>query len=149
MAEQQSVFRNFGFKVVMGAEPIGFFLKVTGLGMSMNIIEYREGGVPGNVRKLPGRTDVNNVTLELGVAHSAALWQWIDACSKGQIERRNVRIILLDESGQQDVASWGLTNCWPCSCEVSDFDALGNDVLVKSITLAVESLECEQGASAA
>lgn len=149
MAEQQKVFRNFGFKLMIGAEAAGFFLKVSGLGMSTNIIEYREGGVPGNVRKLPGRTDVNDVTLELGVANSASLIQWMDACSKGQIERRNCRVALLDEGGQEEVAGWNLTNCWPCRSEICDLDARGNDVLVTRLTLAVEMLEAEHGASAA
>jgi phage tail-like protein len=149
MPEQQKVFRNYGFKLMIGAEAVGFFLKVTGLGMSTNIIEYREGGVPGNVRKLPGRTDVNDVTLLHGVANSASLWPWLDACSKGRIERCNVRIALLDEAGQDEVAGWNLTNCWPCRSEICDFDARGNEVLVEQLTLAVETLEFEQDASAA
>ncbi|MCH9693185.1 MAG: phage tail protein [Gammaproteobacteria bacterium] len=149
MAEQQAVFRNFGFKLMIGAEPVGFFLKVTGLGMSTEIIEYREGGMPGNVRKLPGRTDVNDITLEHGVANSASLWNWLDACSKGQIERRNVCIILLGTDGQEEVARWNLTNCWPSRSEISDFDARGNEVLLATVTLTTENLEQQNGASPA
>lgn len=147
MAEQQAVYRNYGFAVMIGAERVGFFLKMTGLGTSTNVIEYREGGGPGNVRKLPGRTDVNDITLEHGVANSASLWQWLDACAKGLTERRNISIILLGPDGQNEVARWNLTNCWPRRSDICDFDARGNDVLVERMTLCAEALEYKSGAS--
>ena len=147
MAEQQSVIRNYGFAVMIGAEQIAFFLKMTGLGSKTNVIEYREGGHAGNVRKLPGRTDVNPITLHQGVANSATLWRWFDACAKGQIERRNVSIISFGPDGKEEVARWNLTNCWPCSSEICDFDACGNEALVECLTLTAEAIEFGAGAT--
>lgn len=150
MAEQQqTVFRNYGFVVEIQGERVGFFLKLTGLGAGTKVIEYCEGGVPGNVRKLPGRTDVHDITLEHGVANSATLWQWLQTSMQGRCERRNVSIALLGSDGQTEVARWNLENCWLCESNICDFDARGNDVLIECITLTAESLEYQPGAGAA
>lgn len=150
MPEQQTgAYRNYGFVVQVEGERLGFFLKLSGIGASTNVIEYREGGSPGNVRKLPGRTEINDVVMENGVAKTGPLWQWFKTAMEGRVDRRNVSIVLLGSDGQSEVARWNLDNCWVRRCEVCDLDALGNEVLVDRVVIVAESIEFEGQGNAA
>lgn len=146
---QTAVCRNYGFALERDGVRAGFFLKLTGLGVGTDVIEYREGGSVGNVRKLPGRTKVYDITLEHGVANSASLWQWLQSSMQGRPERCDVCIILLAANGHDEAARWNLTDCWLSDSRVCDFDARGNDVLIEKMTLVAESVEFEPGAGAA
>jgi len=141
MPEQQEIYRNYGFFLELQGERAGYFIKVLDLGAELECIEYREGGLPAGVRKLPGRTRINDIRLEYGVTQSDALWRWLDAAVQGKVERRNVSIVLLGPDGLTEVVRWNLTNAWPCQVTLAHFDALGNDILVESMTLAAETLE--------
>jgi phage tail-like protein len=141
MAEQQEIYRNYGFFIELQGERAGYFRKVTGLGLEVECIEHREGGFPAGVRKLPGRTRINDITLEQGITQSDTMWRWLDTAVQGKVERRNVSIVLLGPDGLTEVVRWNCTNVWPCQVLITDFNALGNEVLIESMTLAAETLE--------
>jgi phage tail-like protein len=46
------------------------------LSRSTEVVEHREGGDPGSVRKSPGRTRYKGITLEGGVTHDMEFEQW-------------------------------------------------------------------------
>ena len=71
----------------------------------MEPIEYREGADPTHVRKLPGLTNYGNVTLKWGITDSMELDDWHRQIVNGDIQRKTVAIVLMDESGQ-DRARW-------------------------------------------
>ena len=141
MPDRQDVFRNYGFFLELQGERAGYFMKAEHLGAEVECIEYREGGMPSTVYKLPGRTKINDVELSYGVTQSDALWRWLNSAIQGRVERRNVSVVLLGSDGQTEVARWNLGNAWMRACEVADFDALGNEVLIERMTLAAETLE--------
>jgi phage tail-like protein len=148
MPERQDVFRNYGFFLELQGERAGYFTKVSGLGMKVEAIEYREGGMPSTVLKLPGRTSVNPVKLSWGLTRSDALWRWLNGAVQGKVERRNVSIVVLAPDGQTEVTRWNLTGAWICECEIGAFDALSNDVLIEGLTLVAETLERATSAAA-
>ena len=45
------------------------------------VIEYRVGGEPNTVRKLPGLTKYANIVLRRGMTQNAELWSWREHCS--------------------------------------------------------------------
>ena len=141
MADRQDVFRNYGFFLELQGERAGYFMKVQGLGLQVESIEYREGGMPSTVYKLPGRTRIKDIQLSRGITQSDALWQWLQSAVQGKVERRNVSIVLLGSDGQTEVARWNLGNAWLRECDIADFDALGNEVLIEKLSLAAETLE--------
>ena len=49
---------NFGYLLELNGIRAGYFTKVSGLGLTVETVEYREGGDPATVRKLPGRTSI-------------------------------------------------------------------------------------------
>ena len=146
---QPEIFRNYGFLLELQGERAGYFTKISGLGLEVESIEYREGGMPSTVRKLPGRTSIHDVELSYGVTQSDALWRWLNTAVQGRVERRHVSIIVLAPDGQTPVTRWDLGNAWLRKCELADFDALGNDVMIERLTLAAETLERMSGGTTA
>jgi phage tail-like protein len=147
-ANRQEVFRNYGFFLELQGERAGYFTKVSGLGLQVDSIEYREGGMPSTVYKLPGRTRVKDIELSYGITQSDKLARIIDTVVQGKAQRFNCSVVLLGSDGQTEVARWNLGNAWLREFEVADFDALGTDVLIERIVLAAETLERAAGGQA-
>src|SRR4051812_35494980 len=73
-------YKNYRFLVYLdqGTSPVAGVSKVGGLKRTSDVIEYREGG-DGVVRKGPGRTKYDPITLERGVTHDKEFEAWANA----------------------------------------------------------------------
>src|SRR6516164_9611940 len=102
-----SPYPTFRFNVyfAQSTTPVAIVSKVTGLKRSTDVIEYKSGGDP-IIRKSPGRTKYEPITLERGVTFSTDLEDWADATQvldKGAPSsslkdlRKDIRIELLNE----------------------------------------------------
>lgn len=149
--------RNFKFTVAI-RPPSGNvislgFMSVSGLGITTEVIAYREGAMNTTTQKMPGQSDFNPVTLSRGVAvgHSEDIdWmkmlftviQGTGNATAGQDFRRTVDIYILDfpvTSGPiPEKAGWRVYNAWPTSVNYSDLDAGASQLLVSQLTLAHE-----------
>src|SRR6185503_15924766 len=97
--------RNFRFRVgIDGIQQAGFS-EVAGFDATVEAIDYREGNDPTHARKLPGLTKFGNVTLKWGVTDSKALHDWHRQIVDGNIQRKNIAIVVLNEGGQ-DAGRW-------------------------------------------
>jgi phage tail-like protein len=103
------------------------------------VIEYREGGDPSTVRKLPGKVTYPDVNLKWGVTDSRELYDWHLAAVNGAVDRRNGSIILQDDLGNEKVR-WNFFNAWPSKYDAPDFNAKGNDLAIDTLTLSCEKL---------
>src|SRR5688572_9340214 len=126
MADRQEVFRNYGFFLELQGERAGYFTKVEGLGVTVETIEYREGGMPSTVLKLPGRTSVNPVKLYYGVTNSDAMWRWLQSAMQGNVERRNASVVVLAADGQTEVVRYSMTGAFIAACLLGPLNALSN-----------------------
>lgn len=134
-------YRNFNFLVEIDGITQAGFSDVSGFGASTDPIEYREGGEPNNtVRKLPGVTKWNNITLKWGLTDSRELFDWYQDIANGKIERKNGSIIVLDLEGNEKVR-WNFYEGWPTKWDGPDYTAKGNDVAIETLELAVERVE--------
>jgi phage tail-like protein len=134
-------YKNFNFIVEVDGLASAAFTEVTGLDAEVEVIEYREGSEPlSSSRKLPGRVRYGNVTLRRGVGPSRDLWDWWKTVADGHAERRNVAIVLLDDS-KQAVKRWLVRNAFPAKYEAPDLNAKGNEVAIETLELAHEGLE--------
>jgi phage tail-like protein len=91
------------------------FSEVSGLQIQMDPEEYREGGLNHYSHRLPTRFDHSNVVLERGLTDSTVLWEWFRSTAVGHvptIQRRNVRVILLDAAGAEALG-WELAAAYP------------------------------------
>ncbi|MEP6636616.1 MAG: phage tail protein [Acidobacteriota bacterium] len=134
-------YKNFNFKVEIVGIPIAGFSEVSGLDSEVDVIEYREGG-DAIVRKLPGLAKVGNITLKRGVTDSLELYQWHRSIVRGQIDRRDGAIILLDDA-KKPVTRWKFFGAFPQKYEGPYLNAKGNDVAIETLVLCCEGLERE------
>lgn len=92
------------------------------------------------MRKLPGLIKYPNVTLRRGLTQSHELYDWWMTVVNGNLQRRHVQIVLLDDA-RRDVLRWTLQEAWITNFEFGDLDAEGNDVAIETIELVHERLE--------
>lgn len=140
--ERKDPYGAFNFVVEIGGEAQAGFQEVSGLGMTIDVIEYRNGNEVAT-RKLPGIHRYQNVVLRRGVIGSLNLYKWIDDVRRGASPAaRDVAIMLLDES-MQEVARWNLTRAWPIKYQGPTLNASTSEVAVEELVLTYESLELE------
>lgn len=133
-------YKNFPFRVDFGGAASSGFTQVSGLSAEAQVIEYREGSDITSTRKLPGLVKYPNVTLRRGLTQSRDLFDWWMTVVNGNVERRDVSIVLLDDA-RKEVVRWILRDAWIAKFEMGELNAEGNDVAIETIELAHERLE--------
>jgi phage tail-like protein len=134
-------FKDYSFLVEIDGIPSAAFSEVSGLSAEAEVIEYREGSdKTTSSRKLPGRVRYGDVTLARGLTTSRDLFDWWMSVATGNVQRRNVAIILLDDA-RNEVLRWLLREAWVAKIEVGTMQAAGNDVLIEAVVLTHEGLE--------
>lgn len=133
---------NFNFLVEIDNIAKASFQEVSGLATDTNVIEYREGGDPTHVRKLPGLIRYSNIVLKRGFTQDTALWNWFSSVVKGNVQRANGAIILLDNA-RNPVLRWTFVNGWPCKWEGPHLNAKSNEIAIETLEIAHEGLELE------
>jgi phage tail-like protein len=145
-------YRAYNFKLLINNVTEGHFTEVTGLGVKVDRISYREAGNNAIVRAVPGRVTYSSVTLRFGLTSSQELWDWLITAVEGRVSRRNVSIVMLDSSGVSEVLRWNLLNAWPEEWYGAPLDAMSRDLAIETLVLAHEGLQRESsggGGSAA
>jgi phage tail-like protein len=148
--QRDNPYGTFNFLVDLGtgdtASIQAGFQEVSGLNIEVTSAEYRNGNDRVNhVRKINGIYKVGDVTLKRGLIGALDLYQWIDQVRTGdQGAKRNVTISLRDESGQNVVMTWRLTNARPMRYTAPSFNAKGGtDVAIEELVLSCEDLKIE------
>jgi len=139
---RQDPLRNFRFRVEIDGLVAAGFSEVHIGATTVDVIDYREGNEPNHVRKLPGLHKFANITLKRGVTTSLELYNWHKEIRQGLTSqaRRNVAIIVADESGADQVR-FIVSEAWPAKYEVSDLNGKGNEVMIELLELANEGIE--------
>jgi phage tail-like protein len=140
--------RAYNFKLLINNVTEGHFTEVSGLGVKVERISYREGGNT-TVRAIPGRVTYAAVTLRFGLTASQELWDWLMSAVAGRVVRRNVSVVMLDSSGSAEVLRWNLINAWPQEWYGAPLDALSQELAIETLVLAHEGLQRETGSAVA
>jgi len=122
------------------------FSECTGLELSMQPEEYKEGGRNGAVLKFPSRVTWTNLTLKRGAALSDELWNWHYGFVIGSGTRRDGVITLLDAS-RKPVSAWFFRRGLPVKYTGPSFNATQNTVAIEAIEIAHEGLHLVSGFS--
>ncbi len=138
---QADIFRAYNFRLDIQGNVAGYFSEVSGLEINVVPIAYREGGAAPGVRYLPGRVEIGEVTLKYGLTSSNYLWDWLMAGVRGEVDRRNVSIIVLNNEGSNVASRWNLTNTWITRWRGTELDALAQQAAFERVTLVAETLE--------
>jgi phage tail-like protein len=132
--------RNFRFRVEIDGIAVAGFSEVVIGPTTTEPIDYREGTDPPHVRKLPGLTKFANITLKRGLTDSLDLYHWYKQVIAGQTSRRQVAIVIADETGA-DHARFVVSEAWPAKYEPSELNAAGNEVIIETLELVNEGIE--------
>lgn len=69
-------YKSFKFRVKWDGRVVAGVSKVSALRRVTEVIEHREGGDPSNMRRSPGTTRFEPITLERGVTHDHEFEAW-------------------------------------------------------------------------
>lgn len=120
---------------------VGGFSEVSGLTVETEVEEYREGGQNAFVHKLAGRTRYpGNLVLKHGLTDITSLWKWHQDVVKGDVERKNGTIYLLDRR-RLPAMWWDFTDAYPVKWTGPELRADSGNVAVESIELVHRGIE--------
>jgi phage tail-like protein len=93
---------------------LGIFRGLTGLDVSFDVLEYREGGNNDFVHRLPGRMIYPNLTLSWGLVNDEALLQWFMQ-THTQAQTQEITLTLTTSAGGQsnNVRKFAFTDAFP------------------------------------
>lgn len=139
MAETYPI-SNFHFTVDWGGTRIGF-QEVSGLGMEVQVIEYREGSrAEHSAIKMPGLKKYGNITLKRGIAlRDNEFFEWWNTLQMNKIERRDITISLLNENHEPAVV-WRVRDAFPVKILWGDLKAGASEVAIEILEIACEGI---------
>jgi len=126
--------------------------EVTGLQIETGTESYEEGGVNDYVHQLPKRTKYQHITLKRGITENDELWNWYQDVIRGDIERRNGIIALMnlthntDKKGGNDVKYWVFEGAYPVKWIGPELKADSNIVAFETIELVHHGIKKDQKA---
>jgi len=133
-------YRAYNFKLVIQGVTEGHFTECTNMSIKIDAIRYREGGQSQVVHRIPGQVEYGDITLRYGLSSSTELWNWLMSGVKGNVERKNVSIVILESDGVTEVLRWDLVNAWVSEWRGAPLEALGRQLAIESITIVFETL---------
>ena len=146
-AHRHDPYRTFKFQVVIDGQPVAGLKKMTALKKTTEAVDWRTGGDPTHVRKLPGGTKYEAITLEQGLTHDPVFEKWanlvnnIDNDSAMSLVnfRKDIVINVLNLQGTVAI-SYQVKRAWISEYQaLPDFDAgTTNSVGIQSIKLEHE-----------
>ena len=135
---------SFHFYVDLGQGSPAVFTECSALEITTDVLPYAEGGLNDHEHRLPGRTKVGDITLKEGLAVPTGqrnfFWDWYLDVVKGKITRRNISIIVCDQTGQE-IQRWNLIGAYPIKWVGPAFQAANNTMAIQSLTLTHSGID--------
>ncbi|NQY34221.1 MAG: phage tail protein [Alteromonadaceae bacterium] len=121
------------------------FTEVSGLSIERQLITYKDGlSVTKGNKYLPGLLADPKLTLKKGIVKSdEKLYQWISSLRVTAIDKKNILISLMDESGTAPVVTWKVFDAFPLKLEAPSFNATSNEVAIETLELAATKITVE------
>lgn len=155
-------FENAGETPIDGIAPAkwsGGFSNVSGLNITTQAIQYREGGYNTTVHQVPGMTTFSPITMQRGVLYgndqsinwmramfAAAAGDGLATASAGKTFRVNLKIYVMDHpnAGPTDAnvpkMGFKVHNAWISGLNYTDLNANDGAILFESMSLVHEGL---------
>ena len=144
-------YKNFKFRVKWDNRFVAGISKVSALTRTTEVIDHREGGDPSMVRKSPGQTSYEAITLERGVTHDPEFEKWANKVWNfgsglgSEVSlldfRKNIQLELYNEAGQL-VQRYNIYRCWVSEfTAMPELDASANAVAIQTLKLENEGWE--------
>ena len=146
-------YKNFKFLVKWDNVAVAGLSKMSAIKRSTEVIEWREAGGPSIVRKLPGRTKFEPVTLESGLTHDRQFVEWADLVNSpqgdGAMSLKNYRkevIVEVLNLQATPVLRFFLQRAWVAEFQaVPEMDANANAVAIQTLKFEYEGFRADAG----
>lgn len=135
---------GFRFYVEIDSLVKGGFSEVSGLSAELETEEYEEGGINGYTHTFPKRFSYSNLTLKQGLVDEEKLWGWVRQAILGKAERKNGRIIMIDNTGTK-ARGWEFLSGYPVRWEGPNLVADQNAVAMETLEIAHEGIRKHGG----
>lgn len=150
-------YKNFKFRVKWDGRYVAGISKVGMLKRTTEVVEHRVGGDPSTVRKSPGQSKYEPITLERGVTHDPEFEAWANKVWNygtglgAEVSladfRKDLVLEVYNEAGQLAIA-YKLYRCWVSEYQaLPELDASANAVAIEMITLQNEGWERDAAVS--
>ncbi len=113
----------------------GGFLRCSGLGGEVDVLEFAEGGTV-TPRRFAGDRRFSPIVLEKGLTRGHDLYDWFVGG-----EPRDGAIVLLGRTGEERLR-WEFLAGWPKRWEGPSLDANSSEVAVERLEIVHEGLSC-------
>jgi phage tail-like protein len=120
----------------------GSFSECTGLDVSIDPIEYRNGSEDFTPRKIPGLKKFPNIVLKRGIIGDLTFWNWILEGMNGAVHRTEGAILLVDEA-KNEVMRWHFKRGWPTKFTGPALNAKTNEIAMETLEIAHEGLSID------
>ena len=144
-AHRHDPYRTFKFQVLIDGQPVAGLRKVSALVKRTDVVEWRTGGDPAQVRKIPGQTRYDPIILEQGLTHDPVFEQWAnlvnnidgDAAMSLKNFRKDIVINVLNLQGTVAI-SYKVKRAW-----VSEYQALPELDAEATGTIGIQIIKLE------
>jgi phage tail-like protein len=113
-------------------DTVGFFMHCTGLELSFDVFEYREGGNNDFVHRLPGGLRYPNLILSRGLTKDDVLLQWFMATKTGA-ECKEITLTLGAGGSQR---TWTFADAFPVKWTGPQVDSSGTQIATETLEIA-------------
>jgi len=118
-------------------DTVGFFLQCSGLELTFDTYEYREGGNNDFVHRLPGGIHYPNLILSRGLTREDALLKWFWA-THTQAERKEITLTLKTTNAER---TWTFADAFPVKWVGPQIDSSGSDIATEMLEIAHSGLK--------
>jgi phage tail-like protein len=144
-------YKNFKFRIKWDGRYVAGVSKIGALKRKTEAVEHRNGGDPSTVRKSPGQTKYDPISVERGVTHDQEFERWVNKVwnygsglgAEVSLKdfRKDIIIEMYNEAGQLAIA-YKVYRCWVSDFQaLPDLDASANAIAIENITIQNEGWE--------
>lgn len=142
-------YKNFKFRVLIDGRPVAGLSKMGALKKTTEAVEWREAGDPSIVRKMPGRTKFEPITMEAGLTHDTTFEEWANlvnnlegpAAMSLARYRKDIAIEVLNLQSTP-VLRFKVSRAWVSEYQaVPEMDANANAVAITMIKIEHEGFQ--------
>ena len=138
------------YQVSIGRETFKDIRKVSGLDSEVEVVFLDDGGSSDgqkNVRGASSSSGYLTVTVESTSKSAFSLWDWYEGIcdTSSELEKRNIKVELINVDNNKASVIWKISNAWPCRWNGPELDHQDKGVSLESIVLSFETIKRERG----
>jgi len=118
-------------------DTVGFFMHCSGLELTFDVFEYREGGNNDIVHRLPGALTYPNLILSRGLTKEDTLLKWFYA-THTEAQRKEITLTLKTGDSER---TWTFADAFPVKWSGPQMDATGGDIATERLEIAHAGLK--------